>query len=140
MQSKSPTQILTLSKLEHRELTVLSNKATAPQRLVERVRIILSLAHGLAGREVAKELGVRENTVSKWRTRWLNSDCPCIQTRLADAPRPGAPPKFSPEQRVAIVAIACQDPETCGRPIESWTHRELKSEAENQKPHMLTQL
>jgi transposase len=118
---------------EHRDLIALSNKATAPHRLVKRVKIILSLANGLPGFAVAKEQGLRESTVSKWLGRWLSRTDSCVQARLADNPRPGAPPKFSVEQRVAAVAIACQKPKSCGRPIEQWTLRELKSEIEGQK-------
>ncbi len=35
--------------------------------------------------------------------------------RLADAPKPGAPPKFTPEQICQIIALACEKPADCGR-------------------------
>ena len=37
--------------------------------------------------------------------------------RLSDAPRPGAPGKFTPEQVCAIIALACEAPKDSGLPI-----------------------
>ena len=49
---------------------------------------------------------------------------------LADEPRPGTPPTFTPEQVVRIVALACEDPrEESGRPITHWSTAELADEA-----------
>jgi transposase len=48
---------------------------------------------------------------------------------LQDAPRCGAPPRYSAEQQCAIVAIALRKPEEFGRPVEEWTHRELAEQA-----------
>jgi putative transposase len=53
----------------------------------------------------------------------------CIEGVLADAPRSGAPATFTPEQVVRIVALACEDPRDCGRPITHWTTAELAEEA-----------
>ncbi|WP_330217256.1 helix-turn-helix domain-containing protein [Paenibacillus durus] len=36
---------------------------------------------------------------------------------------------FTEEQVVQIVAIACEDPKDCGRPISHWTPREVRDEA-----------
>jgi transposase len=52
-----------------------------------------------------------------------------IEEVLADEPRPGTPPTFSPEQVVRIVAVACEDPRDCGRPVTHWTPPELADEA-----------
>ena len=48
---------------------------------------------------------------------------------LSDEPRSGAPPKFTPEQVVAIVALACEPPADSERPISHWTPTELAAEA-----------
>jgi putative transposase len=53
-----------------------------------------------------------------------------IEEVLADEPRPGTPPIFSPEQVVRIVALACEEPRDCGRPVTHWTPPELADEAE----------
>ena len=47
-----------------------SRSRTAAQRVVLRSRIILLLASGASGREVAQELSVSRHTVDLWRTRY----------------------------------------------------------------------
>ena len=51
-----------------------------------------------------------------------------ITNVLSDAPRPGAPASFTPEEIVKIVAVACEVPEESDRPITHWTARELADE------------
>ncbi len=48
--------------------------------------------------------------------------------RLQDAPRPGASPKFTSEQRCQVAALACEAPVKAGRPISQWTGREIADE------------
>ncbi len=48
---------------------------------------------------------------------------------LADVPRPGAPPTFTAEQIVHIIALACTPPADSGRPVDAWTPRALATEA-----------
>jgi putative transposase len=47
---------------------------------------------------------------------------------LSDASRPGAPGKFTPEQLVVVIAVACELPKESGRPITHWTPCELADE------------
>ena len=49
---------------------------------------------------------------------------------LSDRERTGSPVKFSAEQVTQIIALACEDPLNSNRPINSWTNRELASEAQ----------
>jgi putative transposase len=56
-----------------------------------------------------------------------------IEEILDDAPRPGGPATFSPEQIVQIVAVACEPPDKSGRPISHWTARELADEAKKRQ-------
>ena len=51
-----------------------------------------------------------------------------IESILADAPRSGAPPTFTAEQIVQIVAVSCENPEQSGRPVTHWTPGELANE------------
>jgi len=48
---------------------------------------------------------------------------------LDDAPRVGAPCKFTPEQDAFILALSCEPPADSGREITHWTSRELADEA-----------
>ena len=52
-----------------------------------------------------------------------------IEVLLTDAQRPGAPATFTFEQFMQIMALACEKPEAAGRPMSTWTPRELADEA-----------
>ena len=56
-----------------------------------------------------------------------------IEDALGDAPRPGGPATFSPQQIVGIVAVACEPPEKSGRPGSHWTHAELADEVKKRR-------
>jgi putative transposase len=125
--------------LEH-----LVRKPSTPQQVVCRARVILAAATGAPNVQVAAQLRVHRNIAAKWRTRWLQADDALraaeaasdvkllrrlIRELLQDRPRRGAPVKFSAEQVCQILAVACEKPEECGRPISHWTPRELADEA-----------
>ncbi len=44
-----------------------------------------------------------------------------------DEPRQGAPVKFTAEQVVQIMALACEAPQVCGLPISQWSGREERN-------------
>jgi putative transposase len=147
----TPTQRETLQRLERRQ--------RSSQQLVRRVRIVLEAASGASNTRIAGLLGIDRGQVRTWRKRWLecqprliaaeekakekagedvdddgNSNgvliTEVVQEALADEPRPGTPPTFTPEQVVRIVALACEDPrEESGRPITHWSTPELADEA-----------
>lgn len=52
-----------------------------------------------------------------------------IELILSDEPRPGTGAKFSVEQIVQIVALACELPASSGRPSSHWSPRELAESA-----------
>jgi transposase len=123
----------------------IQRQQTADQRLVRRAAIILALAITPCIETVARQLGLTRVTVRAWRDRWRQAtpallsaeqDLPSPQFRqvlehlLADAPRPGKPATFSPEQIVQIIAVACEPPEKSGRPIDHWTSREFADEVQ----------
>jgi transposase len=114
------------------------------QCLVWRIRIILLADKGHSNSEIARRVGKDHNTVRLWRKRWAEAE-PMLEAAqekvvskrewiaifeevLSDAPRSGAPSKFTPEQLVVIIAVACEPPEQSGRPITHWTHCELTDE------------
>lgn len=123
----------------------LERRATSSQRLVRRVRIILGAADGRNNEEVGRALGVKRETVGTWRARWLAAAprlsaaeadgadetalTRCVELELQDAPRPGAPARFSAEQICQIMAIACEPPASSERPVTHWTPAELADEA-----------
>lgn len=135
---------ITLSARQRSLLEHLRRCQTASVRLVRRVGVLLALADDPCLEAVAKGQGLTRVSVRLWRDRWLDAKdrllaaqadeasdqdlLDLIEAALDDAPRPGCPATFSPEQIVAIVAVACEPPEKSGRPISHWTHAELADE------------
>lgn len=78
--------------------------ATSTQRDVRRARIILACEGQRSADAVAREVGVSADTVERWRARFLRKGL----AGLKDRPRPGRPPKFTPVQRMEIIALACE--------------------------------
>jgi putative transposase len=148
MSGPPPARIL-LSARQRSLLEQIRQRQTAPQRLVRRGLILLALAANPCLRATASGLGLNRISVRLWRDRWLaaaealtraendNVSDPqllsLIEQTLDDAPRPGGPATFSPEQIVQIVAVACEPPEKSGRPISHWTHRELADEVKGRQ-------
>jgi putative transposase len=121
----------------------IQRQQTADQRRVRRASILLALAANPCVEAVARQLGLTRVTVRAWRDRWREATSALqsaeqdltppqfrrlLEHLLDDAPRPGKPATFSPEQIVQIVAVACEPPEKSGRPIDHWTPRELADE------------
>jgi len=145
-----PTAIpLALSDRQRDLLRSLDKRHTASTRLARRVAVLLALDADPRLAAVARSLGLTRLTVRHWRDRWLAS-APAllhaeqqgandrrllvlIEQELDDAPRPGGPATFSPEQIVQIVAVACEPPEKSGRPISHWSARELADEVKKRK-------
>lgn len=123
-------QPLTLSTTERETLQQLVKRPSTPQQIVQRARIVLKAAEGQTHAQIARELNLTVDTARLWRHRWLElapRELP-IAERLSDAYRPGAPAKFTLEQQVQLMALACEDPALSGRPISQWSARELADE------------
>ena len=126
-------------------LEPLARAKMAPQRLVERSRIVLMSAEGRKNAVQAKELGVDRQRVRRWRQRWAKASEILAAAEaegasdndleklvigvLNDDERSGTPAKFSPEQIVGIIALACEPPADSGLPVSHWTPPELAREA-----------
>lgn len=120
------------------------NKASTPYRQVERSQIVLMSAEGQDNREQARQLGVDRQRIRRWRKRWSNGEkrlmeaenkgandkdlAAIISDILSDNPRSGGPTKFSAEQLVQIISLACEPPEDSDRPVTHWTPKELADE------------
>jgi putative transposase len=125
--------VVELSPEERQGLETLVRRGSTPQQLARRGQIILSAGAGLNNSEIARQVGLDVDTVRFWRNRWLGLKAASLEDlsleeRLRDAPRPGAPAQFTPEQVCQIVALACEAPSQSGRPISQWTGREVADE------------
>jgi len=132
-----------LSEKQEGILQQIRRSTTAPQRLVQRVGMILLAFAGSLNVNIAREIGLARKQVGLWRRRWQQSfdalvaiECResqaalrrAIEDVLSDAPRSGSTGTFTAEQVTHILAVACEPPEQSGRPIDRWTARELADE------------
>lgn len=129
----NPKEII-LSDEEAKELARLVRRHSTPQQIVLRARIIQTAETGMNNEQIGRELGLCVDTVRLWRNRWVALQAVPLEElsaeeRLGDAPRSGAPGKFSAEQMAQIIAIACEDPQANGYPVSHWTPKEIVMEA-----------
>lgn len=140
-----PSVTVTVTTRERQVIEPLARAKSAPQRLVERCRIVLLSAAGWANEVQADELGIDRQCVRRWRHRWAKARPALVAAEargasdkdleklivgiLTDDERCGAPPKFTPEQIAGIIALACEPPEESGLPVSHWTPPELAREA-----------
>jgi transposase len=121
---------IALTPEQEGELQMLARAHKTPRKLAERAEMILRSVSGTPVREIARELSIWPKTVRRWRAKWLGGAADAgVATRLADAPRAGAPATFTPEQICAIVALACEPPEKSNLPLSHWSQSELAREA-----------
>ncbi len=140
---------ITLTTKQKAVLEPLARARMAPQRLVERTRIVLLAAEGRNNEDLADELSVDRQRVRRWRTRWAKASASLaaaeadgadekdlevlILAILSDEERSGAPATFTPEQIAAIIALACEPPADSGLPVSHWTPTEIAREAIKRK-------
>ncbi len=149
MRAKNQAQVIILSPTQEKLLRQIISTTTNPYRLVRRAKIILGAASGESNSSLSRKLELDRGQVRMWRNKWLSATDILIEAELkedkndkifkliteilADAPRAGTAKHFTVEQVVQIVALACESPEECQRPISHWTARELADEALKRK-------
>ncbi len=92
MPGPKPTHAIELTAAEAKQLEHLILAQKTPQAQAMRARIILRAnAHPEQNnQQIAAAVGTTDRTIRKWRARWVKTHS------LADAPRSGAPRRFSP--------------------------------------------
>jgi len=131
-------QVVNLSDAEQHGLEKLIKRHHVGQQIALRAKIVLAAACGLKNQEIAQTYNVTLDTARLWRNRWvqlqdISLDDLCLEDRLRDAPRPGAPAHITADQRCQIEALACEKPDKSGRPITNWTAREIADELKKRK-------
>jgi transposase len=116
-------------------LSKFSKSRTFPARQVQRSRIILLAADGLNNMQISARVGLSQDSVSKWRCRFLKN-LPLLQeiarkdpsrleeavsAFLNDSPRPGQPSHYTDGQIVRILETACRSPEELGYEASHWS-------------------
>ncbi len=74
-------------------------------------------SEGRGAPAVAAHLRLNPQTVRDWVKRFNAAGL----AGLADRPRPGRPPTYTPEQVGAVLAAALSDPQELGLPFACWT-------------------
>jgi transposase len=97
---------IVLSAQERGTLEAWARATSIERRRVERARIVLLAAEGMASRAIGRELGCRHHTVSKWRVRFARDRL----AGLADAPRSGKPRTYDADADRRILAALDRPP------------------------------
>jgi transposase len=113
-----------LSGQEQAVLAARARSVRGPWRDRLRAAIVLAAAAGQNNAVIAAELGIRIDTVRKWRRRFAAARLP----GLADAPRSGRPPSFTATDRAEVIALACALPAESGVPLSRWSGPNLARE------------
>ena len=130
-----PAPRIILTPAEAVLLQTISRCRETPHSLVQRSRIVLLASQGGTNKGIGQELGLHEETVGLWRSRWAEGSAglakratnskrlrEAVSELLADKPRPGCPGLFTAEQICQLLAVACElPPEHLGQ----WTQPEL---------------
>ena len=120
----SPVLII-LTDRDRAALEALARARKAPLRSVQRAWIVLAAADGQSNAQIARDLGVHVDTVRTWRGRFAAKGL----EGLADRPRSGRPPVFTPTVRAEVKALACALPAEHGVPLSRWSALDLACEA-----------
>ncbi len=121
MHSHHSQHSLQLASEELHQLKLLVQAHRTPQAIARRAQLIeLSHIHpDWSTKQIARILNRHESWVRKWRRRWNETHS------LKDAPRSGAPRRFSSEVRAQVTALACSLPRSHGIPLSRWSRVEL---------------
>lgn len=109
---------LVVSLEERAELERRVRALTTTHRDRQRAQVVLFAAEGVAGREVARRVGLSEQSVCKWRIQFRDHGL----DGLVDAPRSGRPLVYGPTQRLVLMAKVTEE-----HPVvdSQWSHSEL---------------
>ncbi|QCX82470.1 hypothetical protein C9F11_44520 (plasmid) [Streptomyces sp. YIM 121038] len=118
---------LVLSEDERLQLTRWAKRAKTAQYLALRARIVLRCAEGEANKQVAAELGVSEQSVSRWRSRFIARRL----DSLADERWVGRPPSILLDQVEDVVVATLES--TPGRDTH-WSRASMAKHSGLSKP------
>lgn len=143
MPNQTSAQV-TLSARVRTLVAALTRQRSAEYRQVQRAELLLAMADGVGNNALARARSLDRGLVRKWRTRWgelarrlahaettAASEAQLLELLVAglrDQPRSGAPPTFSAEQIVQVIAVSCENPQASGREVTHWTPSELADE------------
>jgi transposase len=115
---RPPKAALLLTDEERATLLRWSRRAKSSQALAQRCKIVLACANGTPNTQVAADVGVHPDTVSKWRNRFIKRRL----DGLIDEDRPGRPPSITIEQVEAVVVATLEE---TPRNATHWSRKQM---------------
>jgi transposase len=118
---RAPLRLRVLTAEEDRVIGKLVRSQTASVRLVQRAKIVHLASQGKTIPQITTELGCAPNVARKWFKRFEAQGLPGLE----DAPRSGAPSRYTAETKAQVLAAALTPPQELGLPYSSWTFERL---------------
>jgi transposase len=118
MRRGRPKAHLVISPTERKRLEGWARRPKTAQALALRARIVLRCAGGETNRGVAQGLGITEQTVCKWRGRFVKQRL----DGLLDEPRPGAPRRIGDADVERVITMTL---EQTPRGATDWSKRSM---------------
>jgi transposase len=118
---RGPLRMRALTEEEERVITKLARSRTASVRLAQRAKIIQLARGGQTIPQIMQQLDMSERIVRKWWKRFEQQGL----AGLEDAPRPGAPSRYTAENKARVLQAARTRPSELGLPYHSWTFERL---------------
>ena len=124
--TKPSANVLKLTKEERAVLLKLSRSRSAPAGQVERARIVLGYADGVAVSELARQMGTDRSKIQRCigKARRVG-----VIESLEDVQRSGREPTITPEDKAWLISLACQKPVNLGYTYEVWSQELLSIHA-----------
>ena len=113
-----PMPPLILDEVERETLERWVRRPKTAQALALRARMILACAEGLSNTAVGTDLGVSDETVGKWRSRFLERRL----DGLSDEPRSGRPRAVTDDDVERVITLTL---ETAPRDATHWSTRSM---------------
>jgi transposase len=116
-----PIRVAGLSPAQLAELDHAYRASPSARLRIRALMVLLSAERGMVAAEIAAVVRQDEETVRRWLVRYQAEGL----EGLADAPRPGVPPKVTPDYRARLVAAVRRRPRALGLPFSLWTGERL---------------
>jgi transposase len=118
---RGPLRLRPLTEEEERVIRKLAHSQSASKRLVERAKIIQLAKEGQTIPQIRRQLHLSEHMVRKWWKRFEQQGL----AGLEDAPRPGAPSRYTTENKARVLEAALTRPSDLNLGFHCWTFERL---------------
>jgi|SRR6266496_5312044 transposase len=118
---RGPLRLRALNEEEERVIKKLAHSRTASARLVQRAKIIELANQGQTIPQIMRQLHVSEHLVRKWWKRFEQQGLPGLE----DAPRPGAPSRYTVDNKARVLQAALTRPSDLNLGFHCWTFERL---------------